>query len=57
MLRHRFIEAPTMARLLHLTSTLLLVSAFDPGKREIHVRVACPPIVAPCFFIFFRPRH
>ena len=32
------------------TMRVLLSRIRDEGAREIHVRVACPPIVAPCFY-------
>ncbi len=32
------------------TMKVLLGKLYESGAREIHVRVACPPIVAPCYY-------
>ncbi len=32
------------------TMNALLTRVRDAGAREIHVRVACPPIIAPCYY-------
>ncbi len=32
------------------TLRVLLSKVYESGAREVHVRVACPPIVAPCYY-------
>ncbi len=32
------------------TMKVLLSKIYEAGAREVHVRVACPPIVAPCYY-------
>ncbi len=32
------------------TMQVLLGRIYDAGAKEVHVRVACPPIVAPCYY-------